>query len=56
MARRSFVFVYLIVITAFVCLVPKEMDGLIFYARDVLFRFDVLQTICFIPTCREDIE
>ena len=55
-ADCPFVLIDLVIVAAFMRLVPKEMDGRVFGARDVLLGFEVLEAAGLIPTRREDVE
>lgn len=56
MSDRPRVSVDLVIVAAGEGLVAKEVDGLVFNARDILFGFDVLQTVRLVPTGREDVK
>ena len=56
MADSPFVLINLVIIAAFVRLVPKEMDSRVFGTGDILLAFEVLEAVGLIPTCREDVE
>lgn len=45
-----------VVIAALEGLVAKKVDGLVFYACDVLLGLDVLETVRLVPTGRKDVK
>ena len=56
MAECPFILIDLVIVAAFMRLVPKEMDSRVLGAGDVLLGFEVLEGVGLIPTCREDVE
>lgn len=45
-----------VVVTTFESLIAKEVDGLVFNARDVLLGCEVLETVRLVPTSGEDVK
>lgn len=56
MSRCTLILVNLIIIPPLVCLVAEEVNGCIFYSRQILLRFQVLQAVGFIPSGGEDVK
>ena len=56
MADGPFILIDLVVVAAFMRLVPKEMNSRVLGTGDVLLGFEVLEAICLIPTLREDVK
>lgn len=51
------VLIDLVVIAALHCLVTEEVDGLVVHpSRHILVILNVLQAVCLVPACREDVE
>ena len=56
MPHSPAILIDLVIITALVCFIPKEVDSCIVDAADLLFILDMLQAVCLVPACGEDIE